>query len=178
MERLCRYTARPPLAIDRLELLHDGRVRYRFKRAWRNGTTHAIFEPLQLLERLAALVPIPRANLVRYHGVLAPAARWRPLVVPQGSSSTSGSESSAAAPNEASRIVAAAANGATEAASKPSAAVHGRNYAWAELMARVFNQPTNCIACNRNIRPRPDYTPVSSTLWPGNRFRRSTATMG
>src|SRR5437867_3460700 len=87
LERLCRHTARPPLAIDRLELLSDGRLRYRFKRVWRNGTTHAVFEPLQLLERLSVLVPVPRANLIRYHGVMAPAAKWRPLVVPGGPAS-------------------------------------------------------------------------------------------
>ena len=33
-------------------------------------------------ERLAALVPRPRTHLVTYHGVLAPAAAWRDLVVP------------------------------------------------------------------------------------------------
>ena len=35
------------------------------------------------LQRLAALVPRPRLHLIRYHGVLAPNARLRPLVVPQ-----------------------------------------------------------------------------------------------
>jgi hypothetical protein len=29
------------------------------------------------------LVPPPKFNLVRYHGLLAPAARWRRLAVPQ-----------------------------------------------------------------------------------------------
>ena len=32
---------------------------------------------LELLEKLAALVPPPRFNLVRYHGVLAPEERHR-----------------------------------------------------------------------------------------------------
>jgi hypothetical protein len=32
--------------------------------------------------RLAALVPKPRVNLTRYHGVLAPNHRWRGLVTP------------------------------------------------------------------------------------------------
>jgi hypothetical protein len=30
-----------------------------------------VFEPLELLEKLAALIPRPRINLVLYHGVLA-----------------------------------------------------------------------------------------------------------
>jgi hypothetical protein len=42
-----------------------------------------IFEPGELVEKLAALVPPPRSNLVRYHGILAPSAAWRPLVVPE-----------------------------------------------------------------------------------------------
>ena len=37
-----------------------------------HGTTHVIFEPLDFIARLAALVPPPRVNLTRYHGVLAP----------------------------------------------------------------------------------------------------------
>ena len=39
----------------------------------------------ELIEKLAALVPPPRLNLVRYHGVLAPNAGFRRLVVPSWS---------------------------------------------------------------------------------------------
>ena len=53
----------------------------------RNGTTHILFSPLDFLSKLAALVPRPRHNLARYHGVLArgcrqPNARMRKLIVP------------------------------------------------------------------------------------------------
>ncbi len=34
------------------------------------------------LERLAALIPRPRVNLVTYHGILAPAAGFRDRIVP------------------------------------------------------------------------------------------------
>lgn len=40
LERLCKYTSRPPISGDRLELTADGNVRDRFKRPWRNGTDH------------------------------------------------------------------------------------------------------------------------------------------
>ena len=33
-------------------------------------------------EKLAALTPRPRINLILYHGVLAPHARWRSRIVP------------------------------------------------------------------------------------------------
>ncbi len=46
---LCRYAGRPPLATGRLSALPDGRLLYRLKRRWRDGTTHMIFEPLDLV---------------------------------------------------------------------------------------------------------------------------------
>ena len=82
LERLCRYVARPPLALERLEELRDGRLAYRLKTPWRDGTTHVVMERTELLERLAPLVPPPRAHQVRYHGVLAPCASGRDRVVP------------------------------------------------------------------------------------------------
>ena len=54
----------------------------RLRRAWRDGTRAIVFEPLAFLERLAALVLRPRAHLLMYHGVLAPAAQWRDRIVP------------------------------------------------------------------------------------------------
>ena len=81
LERLVRYGARPPIATERLSELPDGRILYRLRHRWRDGTTHVVFEPLDLVARLAALVPPPRANLVRYHGILAPCASWRDVAV-------------------------------------------------------------------------------------------------
>ena len=82
LERLCRYVARPPLALDRLEAMADGRLAYRLKTRWRDGTTHVLMERHELLERLAPLIPPPRTHQVRYHGVLAPCASGRGRVVP------------------------------------------------------------------------------------------------
>ncbi|HGW6715177.1 TPA: transposase, partial [Klebsiella pneumoniae] len=52
------------------------------KTPYRDGTTHVIFEPLDFIARLAALVPKPRVNLTRFHGVFAPNSRHRALVTP------------------------------------------------------------------------------------------------
>ncbi|MBK7644621.1 MAG: transposase [Planctomycetes bacterium] len=82
LERLCRYIARPPIKVERLSLAPDGRVIYGLRRHWRDGTSAIAFEPLDFIARLAALVPRPRAHLLTYHGILAPAAEWRDLVVP------------------------------------------------------------------------------------------------
>ena len=54
------------------------------KTPWRDGTTHLRFEPLTLLERLAALTPRPRINVLIYHGILAPRAASRAAAVAYG----------------------------------------------------------------------------------------------
>jgi hypothetical protein len=51
---------------------------------YNNGTTHVVFEPLDFLARLAALVPRPRVNLTRYHGVFAPNSPHCALVTRAG----------------------------------------------------------------------------------------------
>jgi hypothetical protein len=83
LERLSRYLLRPAIASKRLRLRWDGRYEYQLGRPWADGTAALLFDPHELMEKLAALVPIPRANLIRYHGVLAPAAKWRSRVVPK-----------------------------------------------------------------------------------------------
>ena len=82
LEHLCRYVLRPPVGQERLRRLSDGRVVVELKRAWADGTTHLLFTPLEFLEKLAALTPRPRINLILYHGMLAPHARWRNRIVP------------------------------------------------------------------------------------------------
>ena len=81
LEQLVQYCARPPLANDRLEKLPDGRFLLELKTHWRDGTTHLKFEPIELMEMLAAQIPKPYANLVLYAGVLAPNAKLRKRVV-------------------------------------------------------------------------------------------------
>ena len=81
LEHLVRYIARPPIAAERLSLLSDGRIAYEMKKRWTDGTTHVIFRPTELIEKLVALVPAPQKNLLRYHGVFAARARLRPHVV-------------------------------------------------------------------------------------------------
>jgi hypothetical protein len=84
LDHLCRYVARPALESERLSELEDGRVAYDLRRPWSDGTHRIVFEALDFLARLAALVPPPRAYLVTYHGVLAPAASMRAAIVPAG----------------------------------------------------------------------------------------------
>ena len=73
----------------------------------------------------------PRFNLVRYHGVLAPSARWRPSVAPSHTA--------------AGDIVSHPGCAAKKLDPRPEAksshkrrGCHPRNYSWSELMRRVF----------------------------------------
>jgi len=82
LEELCRYGLRAPFSQRRLSVLPNGKVRYELARPWPTpaGVTELIMEPLQLLKRLAVLLPVPYQNLTRYHGVFANRSRFRPLL--------------------------------------------------------------------------------------------------
>ena len=82
LERICRYISRPALSEARMELTDQGMVRYALKSAYRDGTTHVVFEPLDFMAKLAVLVPRPRTNLTRFYGVLAPNSRYRERITP------------------------------------------------------------------------------------------------
>ena len=77
MERLIRYTGRGAVSLERLEQDANGDLIYRFTRPWSDGTTGIKLAPLELLEKPAAIVPLPRAHLVRDHSHTAPAGGGR-----------------------------------------------------------------------------------------------------
>jgi len=58
-------------------------VVYRYQHPFRDGSTHVVLEPLDFMARLAALVPRPRLNLTRFHGVFAPNCKHRSKIVSQ-----------------------------------------------------------------------------------------------
>ena len=89
---------------------------------WRNGTSAVSFDPQTFIERLAALVPHPRAHQLGYQGVLAPAFALRDLVVPKRAPAPSSHPCGPLAPNS---------------PAAPSASARSRS-TWAELLRRVF----------------------------------------
>ncbi|MCC7330826.1 MAG: transposase [Gammaproteobacteria bacterium] len=128
IERLCRYIARPAVATGRLSLTAQGLVRYTLKTPYRDGTTHVIFEPQDLMARLAALVPRPRVHLTRYHGVLAPHSALRALVTPAG-------------------------RGKRTVATERSPAERHRAMSWAQRLKRVFRIAIDtCERCGGKVR--------------------------
>ncbi|MFO0985593.1 MAG: transposase [Planctomycetota bacterium] len=127
LERLARYVLRPALATERLTETGDGRVAYHFKNPWRDGSTHVVFTPQVFLERLAALIPPPRAHLVTYHGVLAPGAALRDLVVPAPPRRKNRSDNR---PSQDDRLV--------QRLKVRNLPDYQRRYPWSELLLRVF----------------------------------------
>mgnify|MGYP000500061739 CR=1 FL=1 len=69
LERLLRYCARPPFALERLELIDEQQVIYRLPRTQRDGTTALSLTPLELIDQLA--------------GELERVRRAGPLVAPE-----------------------------------------------------------------------------------------------
>jgi hypothetical protein len=140
LENLCRYVARPAVAMERLSILPDGRVSYRLRHKWRDGTTHVLFEPLELVEKLAALVPPPRFHLVRYSGIFAPASPWRSQIVPFHQEEANSVHHSGCGGKE-------QRENADGKDIPKSVSNHPRNYSWAELMKRVWD--VDVLKCNR-----------------------------
>jgi hypothetical protein len=154
LERLCRYVARPAIASERLELLADGRVRYNFKRTWRDGSVAVEFEPIDFVGKVAALIPRPRSNLVRYHGCLAPHARLRAYVVKDGRGPppTKAEVASMAAARTAALWV-------ESSAALSCAPPRERGLRWAELMQRVFAiDVLLCPSCGARMKPIAEIT--------------------
>ena len=126
----------------------DGRILYHLRHRWRNGATDVIFDPLDLIGKLAALVPPPRFNLVRYHGVLAPSANWRKRITPYVKDVVE-----SAAGSHCGCIVKREKKNQEKTDESDPKTVRPRNYNWAELMKRVFGfDVLKCDACGGRMR--------------------------
>jgi hypothetical protein len=111
LERLIRYTARGAVSLERLAHDANGDLVYTFTHPWSDGTTGIRLSPVELVEKLAALVPLPRVHLVRYGGCLAPHSHLRGAILPT--------------PRQ---------QGVDEAQTEPASP----RWSWARLLKRVF----------------------------------------
>ncbi len=129
-EALCKYVLRPPIAQERVTHGPDGLVRITLKKPFADGTVAVDMDPLSLLSRLAASVPPPRLHTVRYAGVLAPASKLRPRIVP--TPPVAPEEGGADRPPD---------------AEKPTKPAGSPYRPWAELLKRAFS--IDVLACPR-----------------------------
>lgn len=130
LERLCRYISRPAVSTERMALTYQGNIRYTLKTPYRDGTTHIVLEPLDFMARLAALVPKPRVNLTRFHGVFAPNSALRKQITPKARSKL------------------------TAQSDKPKSPAQCRTaMTWAQRLKRVFNiDLETCQYCGGTVR--------------------------
>jgi hypothetical protein len=134
LERNTPNNTPPPHTQKRLALTATGNIRYQLKTPYRDGTTHVIFEPLDFIARLVALVPKPRVNLTRFHGVFAPNSKHRARVTPA-------KRGTGNKPN-------ACAEGEEKTPSERRASM-----TWAQRLKRVFNIDVDtCRACGGAVR--------------------------
>jgi len=114
-------------------MTRNGRVRYELKTPWRNGTTHVVFEPLDFVSRLVSVIPKPRVNLTRFHGVFAPNSKYRAKVTPARRGKRKKSYS---------------ADEADQTPAEKRAAM-----TWAQRLRRVFNIEIEiCDECGGDVR--------------------------
>jgi hypothetical protein len=164
LEKLCRYISQPPLAHARLSMTEDDKVSYRLKTPFRNGATHVIFETEDFIAKLAALVPPPRANLIRYFGVFAPASPIRRDIVPKPIRSE---------------------NAIQGGGDKHVSGKQSRYIPWAELLKRVFRiDVEKCSRCGAKakvvavINEHKIIERILSHLEKTGRFNRAMPTYG
>lgn len=136
LARLARYGGRPPLALARLSETGDGRLSYKLKHTAPGASPVVVLTPHELLRKLAALVPLPRVHMVRYHGCFAPNAKCRSKVVPPAVTSP-----------DVMRANTMAGQRFSEAAAILVELTRPRRLKWAALLMRVF--AVDVLACEK-----------------------------
>ncbi len=132
LERLCRYITRPAIANERLERNRAGDVVLQLKSPYQDGTTHIMLSPLEFMQRLAALVPRPRLNLIRFHGILAPNAKHRSEIIPNAGDNV---------------------NPTTDQPEETPCPPSTIRISWARLLRRVFNiDVEHCPHCGGTLK--------------------------
>jgi hypothetical protein len=113
-----------------LSLAKDGNVIVELKSPYSDGTTHVVLSPKEFIGRLVALVPKPRKNLTRYHGVFSPNSQLRKKIVPKQ-----------------------AIQGEAEHSAKCQFGSKRYGMHWAQRLKRVFNiDITTCDQCGGKVK--------------------------
>lgn len=153
LERLLRYCARPVFALERLRQIDSEHLVYESLKPGPGGSVSLLLTPLELIERLAALIPPPRRHRHRYFGVLAPNAPLRAAVT-----ALAEAKEGAPLPSAMAEVVSAPESGASvpntpdELADEPAHRKAAR-YVWALLLARIYEVlPLVCPKCGGDMR--------------------------
>jgi hypothetical protein len=130
LDKLIRYVARPSVALSRMSEATNGDIQITLKKPFSDGTTHIVFTPMELIEKLVALIPQPRMHMVRFHGLLAPNSRLRSKIIPKPKEQNESNHDGAADPQQ-----------------------RQRKMSWAKLLKRTFNiDVLTCALCSGNCK--------------------------
>lgn len=163
LERLLRYCARPPFALERIEEREPGTIIYHLPEHGEDGRTELRLTPFDLIARIAALVPPPRLHRHRYFGVLAPNAPLRSQVIALAKSDDSSKSTPLtpleSAPSESSQPLSLpvppppiSQQESIEIPNSPSK-LRSTRISWAMLLARIYEVfPLLCPMCGGTIR--------------------------
>ena len=80
LEKLLRYLGRGPVSHERISLSDDGNILYALKSSY-DGATHVMFSPMELIEKLASIIPPPYKHQVNYYGCLSSHSKLRAEIV-------------------------------------------------------------------------------------------------
>jgi hypothetical protein len=81
LEFLLRYVLRPPLALERMRELPNGKIEIGLKRPLSSGVATIELTPMALMRRLASIVAPPNSRDTTYYGILATHSKNRSKVV-------------------------------------------------------------------------------------------------
>ncbi len=133
LERLLRYCARPPFALENLQQRDAEHLVYHCPKPRPDGPRDLVLTPLELIDKIAALVPRPRTHRHRYYGVLAPNAPLRTAVTALAPAAVPPAPTSANSDEPRHRAAA--------------------RYLWAMLLARIYEAfPLACPICHAQMR--------------------------
>ena len=144
-----RDCARPPLANDRLVWDDQAQptVRYHLPQPAPEGRLVLKLQPLDLIDKLAALIPPPRRDRHSYHGVVAPNA-------PRGEQITAApdAEVHATEPPLEQTVTDKASPETTQCIESKPLNRPLSHYLWAALLARIFEiLPLTCPRCGQEM---------------------------
>ncbi len=134
LERLIKYTARPPLKSESLAINQNGDVVLKLKKRWNDGSTAVVYSPIEFIEKLVALIPPYRSHLLRYSGVFSPHSKLRSRVIPQA-------------------VIEVVASTDNKPQDAPKPKIKSGRIPWARLLRRCFKIDIEvCPHCNGKTR--------------------------
>jgi len=144
LDRLIRYCARPCFASENLRW-NGPWLTYRLPKPTHTGKKSIQLDPIEFLDKIAAFIPPPRRHRHHYHGVFAPNAPIRPLIVKTAVQTAQflGASELQHTANEVTKV----------------------SLNWAKLIGRIYEiNPLLCTSCGEEMKIRTIVTDKSK-IW-------------